>query len=256
MSLERSFPHLLRRAAFGMALVLALAADLALAQEATHGATPPAQEPGRSAQEPGPSSQEPGPSSQEPGIVEQIYEAEGAVEPGHADAAHGEGAGMPQLDAGTFLSQIFWLILTFGFLYWLFRTRALPKVSEVLEARQDRIASDLDRAAALRAEAEAAAQKQEEVVAQAHARAQTRVKELQDRLAADAARRQAALDAELGGKLGEAEARVSGARQAALAEVRGVAVEAAQAAAKRLAGLDIGRETAEAALDGVVREAA
>ncbi|HMR30065.1 MAG TPA: hypothetical protein PKA13_11970 [Geminicoccaceae bacterium] len=187
-----------------------------------------------------------------PSVVSEIEHAEGALEAGHEE----HGAGMPQLDSSTYLSQIFWLIVTFGVLYWLLKTKALPKVSEVLEARQDRIASDLDRAATLRTEAEAAARKQEEVVAQAHARAQARLKELHDRLAADAAKRQAALDAELGKKLGEAEARVSAAREAALAEVRNVAVEAAQAAAQRLAGIEVGRETAEAALDSVMREAA
>ena len=46
------------------------------------------------------------------------------------------------------------------------------------------------------------------------------------------------------------------AREAALAEVRGVAVEAAQAAAERLAGLKVGRDVAEAALDSALREAA
>jgi F-type H+-transporting ATPase subunit b len=216
-----------------MVVFLTWAAAPTLAQEAAPGAHP-------------------APAAESSSVVEEIEHAEGALEAGHDEG----GAGMPQLDSSTFLSQIFWLIVTFGVLYWLLKTRALPKVSEVLEARQDRIASDLDRAATLRAEAEAAARKQEEVVAQAHARANARLKELHDRLAADAAKRQAALDAELGRKLSEAEARVGAAREAALAEVRSVAVEAAQAAAQRLAGLQIGRETAEAALDSVMREAA
>lgn len=217
-----------------LALFLALAAAPVVAQDATPG---------------GPAAQT---QAAQPGIVQEIEQAQVDLELAHEE----HGGGMPQLNSTTYLSQIFWLILTFGVLYWLLKTKALPKVSEVLEARQDRIASDLDRAATLRAEAEAAARKQEEVVAQAHARAQARLKELQDRLAADAAKRQAALDADLGAKLGEAEARVRAAREAALAEVRGVAVEAAQAAAQRLAGLEVGRETAEAALDTVLREAA
>lgn len=232
MSVELSIARLRAGlAGVALSLFLACAAAPALAQEAAPGA--------HSAPAAG-------------SVVDEIEHAEDALEGGHDE----HGAGMPQLDSSTYLSQIFWLIVTFGVLYWLLKTRALPKVSEVLEARQDRIASDLDRAATLRSEAEAAARKQEEVVAQAHARAQARLKELQDRLAADAAKRQATLDAELGKKLGEAEARVGAAREAALAEVRGVAVEAAQAAAQRLAGLDVGRDTAEAALDSVMREAA
>ena len=88
-----------------------------------------------------------------PSVVGEIEHAEGALEAGQEE----HGAGMPQLDSDTFLSQIFWLIVTFGVLYWLLKTKALPKVSEVLEARQDRIASDLDRAATLRTANEALA---------------------------------------------------------------------------------------------------
>lgn len=240
MSLERTLPLLLPRLALAgaVACVLAFAAGGAMAQHAPQGMAPGA------ALEHG----------TVPGVAQEIEHAEDALEEGHAEG-HG-GAGMPQLETSTYLGQIFWLILTFGLLYWLLKTRALPRISEVLEARQDRIAADLDKAASLRAEAEAAARKQEEVVAKAHASAQVRIKELQDRLAADAAKRQATLDAELSAKLAEAEARVKAAREAALAEVRGVAVEAAQAAAERLAGLKVGRDVAEAALDSALREAA
>ena len=127
------------------------------------------------------------------------------------DAAE-HGGGLPQLDAATFPSQIFWLIVSFIALYWLFSRKALPRVGEILEARQTRIASDLDRAAALRAEAEEALRRHEAVVAEAQARAAARIKETQDRLAADATKRQAEVDAELNAKLAEAEARIGSAR--------------------------------------------
>jgi F-type H+-transporting ATPase subunit b len=184
----------------------------------------------------------------EPAVTEPLIEHD------VSEAEHG--AGMPQLDAATYASQIFWLIVTFGGLYWLLSRKALPRVAEVLETRQDRIAADLDRAAYLRAEAEAAEQRHEEVVAEAHARAQGQIKQLTERLAADAAARKASLDADLARRLRDAEGRVTAARQAALAEVRTVAVEAAQAAVKRLAGLALPRETVEAALNRVQREGA
>ena len=85
MSLERSFPHLLRRLALAgaVACVLAFSAAAAVAQEATHGAAP--------------------------SVTEEIEHAEEALEEGHADPAHAGGAGMPQLETTTYLGQIFWL---------------------------------------------------------------------------------------------------------------------------------------------------
>ena len=79
---------------------------------------------------------------------------------------------MPQLDVSTFPSQIFWLIICFSVLYYLLSRRALPRISETLEARQDRIAADLDQAQRLRREAEAALASYEEAMAKAQDRAQ------------------------------------------------------------------------------------
>jgi F-type H+-transporting ATPase subunit b len=211
-------------------LALMLGVSPVLAQEpAEHGAAPAAN--GAA------------PAANEPLLEHDVEEAE-------------HGAGMPQLNAATYASQIFWLIVTFGALYWLLSRKALPRVTEILDTRQTRIASDLDSAASLRTEAEAAEQRHEQVVAEAHARAQQQIKELTERLSADAASRQSALDADLAHKLREAETRVRTARESALADVRGVAVEAAQAAVERLAGMRVARETVEAALDRVQREAA
>jgi F-type H+-transporting ATPase subunit b len=189
-------------------------------------------------------------------VLEEVAGAEEALEGGHTAAAEQGGAGMPQLDATTYASQIFWLIVTFGVLFWLLSRKALPRVAEILEARQDRIAADLDRAAELRAEAETAERKHAEVVAEAQARAQTQMKEVADRLAADMARRLAALDAELAAKLKEAEARIAASRDTALAELRDVAIESARVAARRLAGIEVDRAAAAAALDRVTQEAA
>jgi F-type H+-transporting ATPase subunit b len=176
------------------------------------------------------------------------------VEEGVEAAEHG--GGLPQLDAHTFPSQIFWLIVAFATLYYLLSRRALPRVSDILEARQERIAADLDRAAALRDQAEEALRRHQAVVAEAQAKAAAAIKATQDRIAAEAARRQAEVDADLARKLAEAEARIGAARDAALQQIQGVVVEVAQAAVQRLAGLKIAQKDVKAAVDRVTGEAA
>lgn len=64
---------------------------------------------------------------------------------------------MPQFDPTYFASQVFWLIVTFGILYLLMAKIALPRIGDILEVRQDRIAADLDRAEQLKREAGASA---------------------------------------------------------------------------------------------------
>ncbi|MGH6912679.1 MAG: F0F1 ATP synthase subunit B' [Geminicoccaceae bacterium] len=163
---------------------------------------------------------------------------------------------MPQIDVSTFASQIFWLILAFAALYWLLSRKALPRVAEILEARQDRIAADLDRAQRLRREAEEALKEYEETLARAHAESQGLLSETLERLEAYAAERLAELDAQLGRQLAEAGARIAKARQAALDELEEATIAVAQAATERLAGLKITKNAAQAALEDVLKEAA
>jgi len=89
---------------------------------------------------------------------------------GAALAAAEGGGGLPQLDARTYPSQIFWLIVSFALLYRLLKTKAIPRIADILETRQDRIGADLDRAARLRADAEAALKKHDSILAEAQAR--------------------------------------------------------------------------------------
>jgi F-type H+-transporting ATPase subunit b len=163
---------------------------------------------------------------------------------------------MPQLDATWFASQIFWLIIAFAILYYLLSRKALPRLSEILEARQDRIAADLDEAERLRRDAEEALARYQQVVAKAQGEAHAMLAETQARLQAAAAERQAELDRDLARQLAEAEARIAAARRSALKELEEAAAVAAQAAVERLVGIKVAKKAAQAALRDVLEEAA
>ncbi|HRY23858.1 MAG: hypothetical protein R3D28_16605 [Geminicoccaceae bacterium] len=171
------------------------------------------------------------------------------------EAEH-ESGGMPQLDASTFATQILWLIISFVVLYYLLKRKALPRVADILEARQERISADLDRAAALRVDAEAAFEQYEAVVAEAQAKAQAEIKATREAIAADVAGRTATLDRDLAARIAAAERTVAAARDKALGELEGVAVEVAQAATERLIGVQVGDEEARAALARARQEVA
>ncbi|WP_165772245.1 ATPase [Niveispirillum lacus] len=173
-------------------------------------------------------------------------------------AAEGEHAkkGLPQLNPDSFASQIFWWALTFGLLFWLMSKVALPRVAEVLEARQEKISNDLEKASALKAEAEGVMQAYEKALAEARSNAQREIAASVAASDADAARRNTELGTNLTAKARDAEARIEAAKQEALANLSSVAAEAALAATERLSGAVLSADAATAAVESVLKERA
>jgi F-type H+-transporting ATPase subunit b len=169
------------------------------------------------------------------------------------EAAHG-GGGLPQLNPVRFASQIFWTLASFGLLFWLMSKVALPRVAEVLEARQLRITQDLERAQALKSETDAVIATYERALAEARASARKVLSTATIESEAEATGRQRTLADTLAQRNREAETRIRGAQQAAVQNIRTVAAEAAVDAADRLAGVSVSLETAEQAVETVLKE--
>ena len=157
---------------------------------------------------------------------------------------------MPQLVISDFSPQLIWLVITFVVLYLILWRVALPRIAEVMDERQRRITDGLEEAERLKAEAETAIEEYETALAEARAKAHDTATEARDRAAQEAQTRRAALQADLAGEMNAAEARIEESRQAALANLRQVAVETAQAITARLIGSEPSAEAAQAALDG------
>jgi len=60
---------------------------------------------------------------------------------------------MPQLNPEFFLSQVFWLVITFSFLLIFLWRISLPRISSVLEKRENKINDEIQTAKKLQTEA-------------------------------------------------------------------------------------------------------
>ena len=65
-----------------------------------------------------------------------------------------ESGGMPQLNPEFWISQIFWLILSFGFLFIILSKFILPKISNNLELRKSQILENIETAEKQKKESE------------------------------------------------------------------------------------------------------
>ena len=163
---------------------------------------------------------------------------------------------MPQLHFDTFLPQLVWLAIAFGLLYWLMSKFVLPRVTEVIEARAQRIAGDLDRAAALKAEADKARGAFESALSDARAQAVALETAAEAEAARIASQRQHELAAALAERIKRAEADVAAAKTAALGNVAAMAGEIVRETTRRLINVEVAPAEASAAAAAALRERA
>jgi len=184
-------------------------------------------------------------------------EGHSAETPATADTGHttettghegGHAGPFPPMDASTFPSQIFWLVVFFGLLYLLMSRFALPKMGAVLEKRASTIEGDLARAQALKDQTQAAVDAYEKALADARAKAQAIATDTRNKMTAEMDAERSALDKTLGAKIADAEAKIATAKSKAMRDVSDVAAEAAAAIVAELTGTKV---TKTAAADAI-----
>jgi F-type H+-transporting ATPase subunit b len=157
---------------------------------------------------------------------------------------------MPQLSqlAQVYLSQFLWLAIALGFIFFVIARGMVPKIQATVEAREQRIAGDLEAAQLARVAAD-------ETEAAWRARMDTARSEA-GRIAQDAkaesgrdaeAKVKAAAD-KIGLKVEAAQGAIRDSLAAAKSEIEAVAAEAAQEMVRRLTGLTVERKEAAQAV--------
>lgn len=164
---------------------------------------------------------------------------------------HGSEGGFAPLETEFFASQLLWLAITFGLLYFVISRVIAPRIGGILENRHDRIALDIDAAERMRLDADEAQAAYEQELATARERSHRIAQEAREtaRANADAERKtnEAALDA----KLETAQGRIAEIKAQALADVDAIAEETTEAILAELAGLHVSRDEVSSAIRAV-----
>ncbi|WP_193367352.1 F0F1 ATP synthase subunit B family protein [Pelagibius marinus] len=147
---------------------------------------------------------------------------------------------MPQLDPAVWPTQLIWLAITFIACYLVIWRIALPRIADVLEARQRKLDDDLKKATALKEEAETILAEYEKMRADAQASAHSVLQKAQDEMKAEAERQNSEVAAKLAKQTEEAEARIAEAKTAALSSLEGTVNEVVAAATEKLIGVKAG----------------
>lgn len=161
---------------------------------------------------------------------------------------------MPQIEqiAATYASQIFWLLITFGLVYFGIGKVMVPRIMTTVDARDQRIGGDLAAAEAARRAADEteAAWQAEMDGARAAAQAETAAAKARATAAFESQVRSA--DAELAARMAHHDRAVAEAKSAAMGNVQGIAADAARQLVAKLSGADVSADAASAAVREVM----
>ena len=155
---------------------------------------------------------------------------------GVAEAAHGGGSSMPQLDFSTFSNQIFWLAVALVVIYLILSRVALPRIAAVLAERQGTITNDIAAAEDLKAKAVEAENVYNKALADARGEAQRIVAETRAEIQAGLDEAIAKADVDIAAKAAESEKAIAEIKAGALESITAVANDTAVEVVAALGG--------------------
>ena len=157
---------------------------------------------------------------------------------------------MPQIAqlGATYASQIFWMLVFFGAVFFVIGRGMVPKVMATVDARDRQIADDLASAEAARKAADAEEEAWRVSSNKQRAEAQALIAKAKADASVATEKSLGKASAKIEARLAEAETRINAARDGALGEIAAVASEAAGEIVVRLTGNAVDAKQAQNAV--------
>ena len=157
---------------------------------------------------------------------------------------------MPHLShlSEVLLSQLFWLAIGLGFIFFVIARGMVPKIQATVDAREKQIADDLEQAQAARSAAEETEEAWRQRMDAARAEGARIANEAKQASARDTEAKVKAAADKLTLKIESAEATIRKARESARSEIESVAVDAAQNLVSTLTGIKVDKKDAAQAV--------
>jgi F-type H+-transporting ATPase subunit b len=170
------------------------------------------------------------------------------------EAFAAESGGMPQLNPEFWISQIFWLTLTFGILYITLSKLILPKISANLEVRKLQILENIEAAEKHREESEIKIKEHETIIQNSKKEAKNYFNQARDKILRDINLKRGNLDKELNNEIQKVEAEIKEFRDRAPEKINKIAVETSADLLQQLIGTEVNNSSISAIVDDLSRK--
>ena len=165
------------------------------------------------------------------------------------EAFSAESGGMPQLNPEFWISQIFWLTLTFGILYLVLSKLILPKISANLESRKSQILENIEAAEKQREDSETKLKDYEEIISKSRLDAKTIFNQAREKALKDINAKREVLDKQIDDEIIKAEQEIKILRENAPDKINKIAIETSSELVQKLIGAEINNSSISAIVD-------
>ena len=165
-----------------------------------------------------------------------------------------ESGGMPQLNPEFWISQIFWLILTFGILYVFLSKLILPKISANLELRKSQIQENIEAAEKQRKDSESKLKEYDGIVLKSKLEAKNIFKDAREKALKDINSKREILDKQVDREVQKAENEIDVLKKAAPEKINKIAIETSSELVKKLIGAEINNSSISAIVDDLSKK--
>jgi len=170
------------------------------------------------------------------------------------EAFAAESGGMPQLNPEFWVSQIFWLTISFGILYVILSKLILPKISANLEIRKSQILENIEAAEKQREESELKIVEYEKIIQNSKLESKNLFKQAKERLMKDINIKKDILDKELNREVKKAESEIQTLRDRAPEKINKIAIETSADLLKQLISAEVNSSSISAIVDELSRK--
>ena len=165
------------------------------------------------------------------------------------EAFAAESGGMPQLNPEFWISQIFWLILTFGTMYVVLSKFILPKISNNLESRKSQILENIEAAEKQREDSEAKLKEYDEIILKSKSEAKTMFNQTREKALKDIMAKKEILDQQIDNEINKAEKEIEVLRVSAPDKINKIAIETSSELLEKLIGSGVNSSSISAIVD-------
>ena len=160
-----------------------------------------------------------------------------------------ESGGMPQLNPEFWISQIFWLILTFGTMYVVLSKFILPKISNNLESRKSQILENIEAAEKQREDSEAKLKEYDKIILKRKSEAKTMFNQTREKALKDIMAKKEVLDQQIDDEINKAEKEIEVLRVSAPDKINKIAIETSSELLEKLIGTGVNSSSISAIVD-------